>query len=52
MKLYIPEVTVGDSVLIDTYNSRQMGAIVEKMTLDLAKGFTAEVEATGVIIPL
>lgn len=52
MKLYVPEVKVGDSVLIDTLQNGQLGAIVEKMTLDLSGGFTAEVEATGVVIPL
>jgi len=52
MKLYAPEAAAGDSVLIDTLYDRQIGAIIEKMTLDLSGGFTAKVEATGVVIPL
>jgi len=52
VKLYAPEAAAGDSVLIDTLYDRQIGAIIEKMTLDLSGGFTAKAEATGVIIPI
>jgi hypothetical protein len=49
MKAYAPPYTVGNILLIDTIDDRQVWAVVTKMTLDLAGGFVARVEARGVI---
>jgi len=49
-KLYAPVASAGTSVLIDTLQSKQIGGIVEKMTLDLTGGFTAQTEINGVVV--
>lgn len=48
-KLFAPRVEVGNSVLIDTLNNRKLKGRMEKMTLDLSGGFTAQAEIIGVI---
>jgi hypothetical protein len=49
-KLFAPVAAAGTSVLIDTLQSKQIGGIVEKMTLDLTGGFTAQTEVNGVVV--
>lgn len=48
VKLYAPSVRPGDVVLIDTLYGHQLRASVERMTTDLANGFTSQVEMTGI----
>jgi hypothetical protein len=50
--LFAPHAAVGDSVLIDVQSGRQLAGIVERMQIDLAGGFVAKTEITGVIVPL
>ncbi|MDD2921479.1 MAG: hypothetical protein PHQ36_04265 [Anaerolineales bacterium] len=50
VRLYAPESAVGKSVLIDTLYNRQIGGIVEKMTLDLSGGFRVDAEIIGDVI--
>lgn len=50
VKLYSPDASVGDSVRIDTFRNKQIGAVVEKMGINLSGGFTVQTEATGVIL--
>ncbi|MBV5322624.1 MAG: hypothetical protein JZU60_02165 [Ilumatobacteraceae bacterium] len=52
VKLYSPTAEVGNSVLVDTLYSRQMAGVVEKLSIDLSGGFTAQAEIVGGIIPL
>lgn len=49
VKLYAPEVEPGRSVLIDTLYGQQIGAVLEKLTLDLTGGMIGRAEMTGVV---
>ncbi len=48
-KFFAPPFTVGDSILMDTQNSKQLAGIVERMEIDLANGFVATATIRGVI---
>lgn len=48
-KLFAPAIESGNVVLVDTLNSAQLRGMVEKMSLDLAGGFVAQTEITGVL---
>jgi len=48
MKLYAPAVEPGSVAIVDTLYQKQLIGVVERMELDLARGFTAQVEMTGV----
>lgn len=48
VKLFAPTAEPGKSVVIDTLYSRQIGGVVEKMSLNLAGGFTAKAVIVGV----
>lgn len=48
-KFFAPQFTVGDSVLVDTQNNKQLAGIVERMEIDLANGFVAIATIRGVI---
>jgi hypothetical protein len=50
VKLYAPRAEVGRSILIDTLFNKQIGGIMEKMTLDLTGGFVVNAEITGIVI--
>ena len=50
MRLYAPEVEVGQVVTIDTLYGQQIRALVERMSIDLARGMVADVEAVGVVV--
>lgn len=47
-KLFAPEVRAGDVVLVDTIYNKKIRGVVEKMSIDLAKGMIADVEIVGV----
>jgi len=49
VKLYAPSAEPGASVLIDTLYNRKIGGIVEKMELDLARGYTSKTTIVGVV---
>lgn len=51
VKLYAPSVEPGSSVLIDTLYDQQIAGMVEKMEMDLAKGFTSKTSIVGVVAP-
>jgi hypothetical protein len=46
-KLFAPIVTVGQVVDIDTLYNRQLRGVIEKMSIDLARGMVAQVEIVG-----
>jgi len=48
-RLFQPEPYVSSSVLLTSFYGQQIGGVVEKMNIDLARGFTADVEMTGVV---
>jgi hypothetical protein len=48
LKMYIPEIAIGHIALIDSFEGEQIRASVEKISLDLARGFKAEAEMIGV----
>lgn len=50
VKLYAPAAEPGKSVIIDTLYDRQIGGVMEKMTLNLTGGFTVQAEITGVVV--
>lgn len=52
MKAFAPRYRVGQSLLIDTQKGRQLWMVVEKMDLDLAGGFVANIRAVGIVKPL
>jgi hypothetical protein len=52
VKLFSPVAAVGNSVIIDTLYNRQIGGIVEKMSLDLSGGFLVQAEITGTAVAL
>ena len=49
VKLFAPTIKTGDAVLMDTLNNKHISGIVEKLTINLTGGFTAQAEITGVI---
>lgn len=49
-KVFAPTFKVGDAVLADVQNGKQLLGIVEKMDSDLARGFVSNVEIVGVIL--
>lgn len=48
-KLFRPVVVTGNTVLIDSLYSQKIRGVVEKMTLDLARGYTAQVDIVGIV---
>ena len=48
LKLYVPAVEVGQVVEVETLYGEKIRGVVEKLELDLAFGFTAKAEITGV----
>ncbi|MBK8467726.1 MAG: hypothetical protein IPL32_18080 [Chloracidobacterium sp.] len=48
-KLFAPSAEPGKSALIDTYEGKQVKGIVEKMSIDLARGMVTRAEIVGVI---
>lgn len=48
MKLFAPSVEVGETVVVETLYDKQIRGIIERMDLDLARGFTAQTEVIGV----
>jgi hypothetical protein len=50
MKLFAPEVEIGQVVLVDTLYNQQLNTVIEKMSIDLSGGMVASVEATGVVV--
>jgi hypothetical protein len=48
VKLFASQVATGDTVLIDALYNKKIRGVVEKMEIDLAMGFTAQCEITGV----
>lgn len=48
MRLFAPTAEVGWPVAIDTLYGKQVRAVIEKMSIDLAGGMVANVEAIGV----
>jgi hypothetical protein len=50
LKLFAPtDIEVGTVALIDTLYGQQLQVLIEKMSIDLAMGMTAHVEAVGVV---
>jgi hypothetical protein len=49
-KLFAPSAEPASSVLVDVYQEKKLGGIVEKMELNLTDGFTSNTEITGVIL--
>jgi hypothetical protein len=49
MMLFVPKVQPGWSVIVDTLYNRQVKGVVEKMDIDLAGGFLADVEVVGIV---
>ena len=49
VKLYSPTVEVGQVVEVETLYGKKIRGVVEKMDIDLAFGFTANVEIVGVV---
>lgn len=50
-KLFGHPIKVGDSVVIDTQSDKKIKGIVERLKIDLAKGFVSEVDIVGVVLP-
>ena len=50
LRLFAPEVAVGQVVTVDTLYHRQIRALIEKMSLDLTRGMIADAEMTGVAV--
>lgn len=50
IRLYATTIKPGDSVIVDTYNSKQIQGFVEKVRTDLAGGFISDVEIVGVLL--
>jgi hypothetical protein len=48
VRLYAPTVELGNVTKIETLYNQQLLAVIEKMEIDLAGGFVADVEMTGV----
>jgi hypothetical protein len=47
VKLYSTLASIGDSVLIDTLYNQKIGGVIEKMSINLSGGFTAQTEIVG-----
>jgi hypothetical protein len=52
VRLYAPVAVTGNVVLIDTLYARQIRGTVEKMVLDLARGYTVQAEIVGSVEPI
>ena len=50
VRLFSPEIHVGSSVESDTFQSKQIGGIVEKMDMNLSGGFLVDTEIIGVVL--
>jgi len=50
VRLYATTIKPGDSVLVDTYDGKQIQGYVEKVKTDLARGFISDVEIVGVLL--
>jgi hypothetical protein len=50
-RLYASFVAIGDSVLVDTQDNRQLAGIVEKMSTDLSGGMISDTEIIGIVVP-
>lgn len=48
LRMYAPDIKIGDCVLIDSLYNTQIRAVVERMEIDLANGMVAKVEFVGV----
>jgi hypothetical protein len=51
LTLFAPSAKVGDTVYIDTYNSRRLAGIIERMELDLSGGFVVKADIRGIVLP-
>ena len=49
MRLYAPAAQTGECWNIETLYGKKLRAVIEKMDIDLGKGFTANVKAVGVV---
>lgn len=49
MKLLVPTVEPGQVVVADTQYSKHLRGVIERMSLDLTRGFVVEAEMTGVV---
>ncbi len=50
IRLYATPIKPGDSVLVDTYDGKQIQGIVEKVSTNLSSGFISDVEIIGVLL--
>lgn len=50
VRLYATTIKPGDSVLVDTYDGKQIQGIVEKVSTNLSGGFISDVEIIGVLL--
>lgn len=50
VRLYATTIKPGDSVLVDTYDGKQIQGIVEKVSTNLSGGFISDVEIVGVLL--
>jgi len=50
VRLYGTPIQPGHSVVVDTYDSKQIQGFVEKVRTDLAGGFISDVEIVGVLL--
>jgi hypothetical protein len=46
-RIYAPRVEPGQSVLIDSWYESQLNAVIEKMSIDLARGMVTDIEVRG-----
>lgn len=49
-RLYATPIKPGDSVVVDTYDGKQIQGIVEKVSTNLSGGFISDVEIIGVLL--
>lgn len=49
VRLYAPDVEVGQVVTVDTLYGQQIRGLVERMSIDLARGMVADIEVVGVV---
>lgn len=50
VRLYATTIKPGDSVVVDTYDGKQIQGIVEKVSTNLSGGFISDVEIIGVLL--
>lgn len=50
VRLYATPIKPGDSVVVDTYDGKQIQGIVEKVSTNLSGGFISDVEIIGVLL--